>query len=209
MKRYRMLFILFIFVFFTFFSTFPKNALAIGFTLTEPEPPFSQGQEVQFTVNVDTQGETLTSTQAEMIFDTDYLEYVSITAGAIFPNVTGTVQEAGILSISANVDTGSSGVTGAGTFAVITFRLIGSPQSEVELCALAEVTPTEPVPTSPLMTPICTATLVPQPTTPPVVTSPPITTLPRSGTVENVLMLGVLGGFFTFFGTGLLLLKVK
>lgn len=194
----------------------PIKALAVSFFLTEPEPPFSQDQEIEYTININTQGETLTSIEAEMIFDTDYLEYISTTAGAIFPNVSADEIESGILQISATVNPGDPGVTGTGTFAVVRYRLTGSPQDDVELCAVTVVTPTpSPSPTTPPSQPTPTTSLevtnTPIPTTPPQPTSPPpttpVTTLPRTGTMENIIIIATLGLFFASFGFGLL--KVK
>lgn len=181
-----------------FFLLFPTVAFAVSFTLDEPTGPFSQGQEAQYTINIDTDGATLTSTEANMTYDTQYLEYLSTSPGALFPNVSGTVVSAGNLRIAASVNAGEAGITGAGTFAFVNFRLIGSPQSDVELCALATPTPTSAPTTLPQAT--TTPQLITSPALPPQESLPPVRTLPRSGTPENLLIIGALGVAFTSFG---------
>jgi len=150
------------------FFLIPLPTYAVRFDLIAPQPPeggFVRGQTVQFTINIDTQGETINSTQIGMTYDTQYLEYVSTNPGDAMTSVsTNNLGEGKLLFDGEN----QSGFSGQGTFAYVSFKIIAQAPGETELCVLWNP---ETQPTSP-----------PQPTSPLQPTSPP----PTSGEVKGV-----------------------
>ena len=161
--------------FITVFLLFPSFVYAIRFDLIAPQPPeggFMRGQTVQFTINIDTQGETVNSTQIGMDYDTRYLEYVSTTPGDAMTSVsTNNLGDGKLLFNGEN----QSGFSGQGTFAYVTFRIIAQAPGETELCVLWNPENTPPPPTS-----------APQPTSPP----------PKSGEIKGVYTSSFLGLIF-------------
>ncbi len=122
---------------------------ATQFDLIAPSGSFNRGQDVQFTVTVDTQGQTLTSTQIGMTYENGILEYVSTEAGDAFPEVTTNNSEAGKLVFSA---TNNDGFSGTGNLAIVTFKIIATASGSTDLCVLYNpATPTS-VPTTPAPT---------------------------------------------------------
>lgn len=163
-----------------------KHSYAIRYSLIAPSGTLTRGQTVTFTINIDTQGQTITNTQIGMTYETQYLEYVNTIAGDAFPNLTTTPQEGGKLIFSAT----SSGFNGNTTFAQVNFKIIAQAPGESQLCVLWEVPNETPQPTSP------------QPT------SPQPTALPTSGDSQLTKKLSLAGsGFFIFSLLGYLLSK--
>ena len=178
--------ILLVVVLFFVFLFAAKASFAITFDLIAPSGTLERGQEVKFTINVDTEGKSYSSTQIGMTYETQYLEYVSTSAGDTFTTVSANPQGDGKLLISGS---SSSGYSGKGTYAYVTFKLIATAPGTTQLCALYNpgTTPT-PTPTSASSTPIPTA-------------------LPTSGSVGSTgrgVILGLIfialagGGFFVF-----------
>ncbi len=181
---YKFFFNLFFIFLFSFF--FAKNSFAIRYSLIAPSGTLTRGQTVTFTINIDTQGETITNAQIGMTYETQYLEYVNTVAGDAFPNLTTTPKDGGKLIFSAT----SSGFNGNTTFAQVNFKIIAQAPGESQLCILWKVPNETPQPTSP------------QPT------SPQPTTLPASGNSQLTKKLGLVGsGFFIFSLLGYLLSK--
>ena len=185
MKKFRFFLISLFFIFFFFFIPLPTYA--VRFDLIAPQPPeggFTRGQTVQFTINIDTQGENITSAQIGMTYDTRYLEYVSTTAGNAMTSVsTNNLGEGKLIFSGEN----QSGFSGQGTFAYVNFKIIAQAPGETELCVLwnPQNSPTpSPYPTPP-----------PQPTSPSQPTSPP----PTSGEVKGVYTNSFLGLIFISF----------
>jgi len=177
-----------IFLIITFFFFLPSTAYAIKFDLIAPQPPaggFTRGQTVQFTINIDTQGKTVNSTQIGMTYDTRYLEYVSTTPGNAMTSVsTNNLGEGKLIFSGEN----QSGFSGQGTFAYVNFKIIAQAPGQTELCVLwnPQNSPTpSPQPTSPS----------PQPTSPSQPTSPP----PTAGEVKGVYTNSFLGLIFISF----------
>lgn len=172
-----------LFIFFAFIFAYPAHA--IRYNLVAPSGQLTRGQDVQFTIEIDTQGETITSTQVGLSYDTRYLEYLSTVPGNAMGTVTVSPYEAGKLLITG---TNTAGFTGSSTYAFVTFKLIAQAPGSTELCALFE----------------------PKPTTPPVPTSPVVlpTRLPRSGN-ESPSILGGLFGVLFVLGTGAMLYLKK
>lgn len=160
---------------------FAKNSYAIRYSLIAPSGTLTRGQTVTFTINIDTQGTTITEAKIGMTYETQYLEYVNTIAGDAFPNLTTTPQEDGKLIFSAT----STGFNGNTTFAQVNFKIIAEAPGETQLCVLWEVPNNTPQPTSP------------QPTA-----------LPKSGNNQLTKKLGLIGsGFFAFSLLGYLLSK--
>lgn len=181
---YKFFFNLFFIFLFSFF--FAKHSFAIRYSLIAPSGTLTRGQTVTFTINIDTQGTTITEAKIGMTYETQYLEYVNTIAGDAFPNLTTTPQDNGKLIFSAT----STGFSGNTTFAQVNFKIIAQAPGESQLCVLWEVPNNTPQPTSP------------QPT------SPQPTALPKSGNNQLTKKLGLVGGsFFAFSLLGYLLSK--
>lgn len=190
----------FVFVIFCFLlSQESVPALATRFSIVAPTGTLTRNQDVPFTINVNTEGATLTTAQTDVRLDINYLQYVGVTPGPLFTTVTGGSVTNDTVRLTGTVASGNPGVTGTGVFATMIGKIIADAPGEATLCTIVTPTTPTPVPTSPPG-----ATAVPgQPTSPPVVTAAPVTTLPRSGTVENVLILGILGLALGSIGIGL------
>lgn len=156
-----------------FLIYFPKSSFATQFDLIAPSGTLTRGQAVQFTVNVDTQGSSLSTAEIGMTYDTQYLQYVSAVPGDAMTSVSVSQPSAGKLVLDA---TNSSGYTGSGSFAVVTFNLIAQAPGSTELCALYQVTSPTAAPTS------TTSASSPQPTS-----------LPKTGENGSGNMIGILG----------------
>lgn len=126
--------------------TLVRGVEAASFDLIAPSGTLTRGQDVQFTINIDAQGQSLTTAAIGMSYQTDVLQYISVTPGDSFSTVTAEVQDGGKLILNG---TNESGFSGTGTFAVVTFKLIASAPGSTELCVLFNPeTPTVPVPTA-------------------------------------------------------------
>lgn len=125
------------------FLSLAKSSYAISFDLLAPTGEIQRGQEIKFTINVDTEGKSYTSTQIGMTYETQYLEYVSVSAGNSFTTVSADPQGTGKLIISGS---STSGYSGSATFAYVTFKLIASAPGSTQLCVLfnPQITPTSP-----------------------------------------------------------------
>ena len=123
----------------------PKTAHAVSYDLIAPTGELQRGQDVQFTINIDTEGQTLTAGTIGMTYQTEPLQYISTTPGDAFPTVKTKTQEGGKLIFKA---TNPSGFSRTGTFAVVTFKIIATAPGTAELCVLfnPEETPTQPPP---------------------------------------------------------------
>lgn len=148
------IFLFFLIIF--FHQLLLKNVYAIRYSLFAPSGTLTRGQTVTFTINIDTQGETVTNATIGMTYETQYLEYVNTIAGDAFPNLTTTPQEGGKLIFQAS----SSGFNGNTTFAQVNFKIIADAPGESQLCVLWEVpqqeitpSPTSPPPISPTQLP--------------------------------------------------------
>ena len=140
------------------FMFYVSSAHALTFDLIAPSGELIRGQETKFTINIDTEGRSFTSTQIGMTYDVNFLEYVSTSPGSTFTTVAADPQDGGKIIITGS---STSGYTGSGSFAFVTFRIIAQSPGSTQLCALYN--PTNPTPTS----------------LPPGVPTP--TSLPRSG----------------------------
>jgi len=134
---------------FIVFGSIAQNVEAAKYDLIAPSGQLSRGQNVQFTINIDTEGKTLTTAKIGMTYQTGPLQYVSTTPGDTFSTVSAETQEGGKIIFTAS---NPSGFSGKGTFAVVTFKIIATAPGSAELCVLFNPeTPTPPpqvIPTS-------------------------------------------------------------
>ena len=66
---------------------FIPSAFATTFDLVPPSGNLQRGQNIVFTINIDTQGASVTSIQSGLNFDSTLLQYVTATAGATMNSV--------------------------------------------------------------------------------------------------------------------------
>ena len=168
----------------------PSSVLATTFDLIAPSGQLTRGQDVKFTINIDTEGKSLSSTSIGMTYDTQYLEYVSILPGNTFTTISADVQDGGKLIISGS---STAPYSGAGTYAYVTFKLIATQAGSTQLCALfnpAETPTATPQPTSPPGQP----TYTPYPLQP--------TSLPKSGETKSASQGIILATFFLISAAG-------
>lgn len=154
----------------------PNSVSAMTFDLIAPSGQLVRGQEVKFTINIDTEGKSLSSTSIGMTYQTQYLQYVSTSPGNSFTTVSTDVQSGGKLLISGS---STSPYSGSGTYAYVTYKLIATGPGTTELCTLFS-------PSSP--------TDIPQPTSPP--GQPQPTSLPKSGESKSAVQGVILASLF-------------
>lgn len=156
----------------------PNKVLATTYDLIAPSGQLTRGQDVQFIINVNTEGKSLSSSSIGMTYDTQYLEYVSVSPGDTFTTVSADIQGTGKLIITGS---STSPYSGSGAFAYVTFKLIATQAGSTQLCVLFN-------PTSSTPTPGPTSTSGPSSTP-----GPPIpTSLPKTGestsTVQGIFL---------------------
>jgi len=170
---------------FMFFS--PKKSFATKYRLDLPSGTFERGQSYDFTINIDTQGATVNSGTIGVNYDTQYLEYVGVTAGETMTEVSSSPAGDGRLILNG---TNTNGFNGTGVFAKITFKLIAQAPGETQICVLW----------NPEQTPIPTPTAISKP--------PRVTSLPTSGNMRKTVLGIILGTMFFFtFGSFFILNK--
>lgn len=178
------------------FLSLGETTYAIRYDLIAPSGQLQRGQQVQFTINIDTQGASITSADIGMTYDTQYLQYVGIVTGDAMSTVTANELGDGKILFSG---TNNSGFKGTGTFVQVNFTLIAQAAGSTELCVLWAPSPTAQPTTSPN-----------QPTTPPAQPTTPLPTrLPTSG-AEFRNNLSIYAGFiFLIIATGFYFLYKK
>ncbi|GIW64441.1 MAG: hypothetical protein KatS3mg092_0374 [Patescibacteria group bacterium] len=174
---------IFLLIFFGFFFINFSNVFAITFDLLPPEGEFQKGQEIKFTININTEGKSYTSTQVGMSYDTQYLEYVSVSPGNTFSTVSSSPSGAGKIIISGSEN---SPYSGSGVFAYVIFKLIAQAPGSTDICVLynPEDTPPNTPPTNVLPS-----------STPPLSAAPP-SVLPRSGILKDFYKSIIIGFIF-------------
>lgn len=177
------------FFFLLTFIAIPSSVMATTFDLIAPTGQLTRGQEVKFTINIDTETTSLSSTSIGMTYDTQYLEYVSVTPGNAFTTVSADVQTGGKLIITGS---SNSPYSGSGVFAYVTFKLIATQSGSTQLCVLFNPASTTPTPTL-------------GPTSTPGPGTPVPTSLPKTGQSEpmtkgiifaSVFLIVATAGFF-------------
>jgi len=129
-----------------------KSVSATTFTLVPPTGTLSRGQDVPFTVSINTEGSSVTSIQTGMTYDTTYLQYVSAVPGNAMNTITvDTTAGTGKLLLTG---TNNTGFNGTGVYATVTFNIIAASPGSTDICTLwspsttpttAPLTPTTPV----------------------------------------------------------------
>lgn len=170
-----------------------KSAHAVFYGITGPSGEVVRGQEYEWTVTVNTQGQAMTQAVAAVTFDSQVLQYVSTTPGDFFNSVSSSPSTTTVVLTGTNL----SAKSGTGTFAKVKFKLIATAPGSTELCTVAPVTTPTPAPTTPPS--VLTATPVP-PTA--VVVTPTPTAIIQTGfgsqwtfgiVAFSLIALGVLG----------------
>lgn len=160
------------------------QAATIRFALAAPQGQLQRGQNADFTIAVDTNNQTITTTTIGMTYDATLLEYVTTKPGNTFTDVQATVQSTGKIVFTG---TNAAGYSGTGTFAVVTFKLIATSSGSTELCVLVSPDETTPAPTQP-----------PQTTSPPRPTA-----LPQTGATDQFQQGAIIGaGILLLFISG-------
>lgn len=169
------------------FAFYASSALALTFDLVAPSGELTRGQDVKFTVNIDTEGSSISTATIGMTYETQYLEYVSASPGDSFATISADVQGDGKLLLTGNSTTPYSG---SGVYAYVTYKLIATGPGTTKLCALYN--------------PGSTPTQAPNgPTSPPVPTS-----LPKTGQGSSTMQGAILGSLF-FAAAGISLFVFK
>jgi len=131
----------------TFFLVLPSETQAISMTIEAPSEQLVRGEEYDFVVTIDTFNTAIATTQGRVTYETQYLQFVSLTNGNFFASTTYTEESTGTIILTG---TNSTAKTGSGTFAIIRFKLIATAAGSTTLCAIAPITPTgTPVPSAP------------------------------------------------------------
>jgi len=169
----------------------PSSVLATTFDLIAPTGELIRGQNVQFTINIDTEGESFSSTSIGMTYETKDLEYVSVSPGNTFTTVSSDVQGLGKFIITG---TSATPYSGSGAYAYVTYKIIATGPGETQLCALY----------NPLTTPTPGPSSTPGgPTSPPAPTS-----LPPTGESKSAVQGAILASlFFAAAGVSLFVFK--
>jgi len=163
---------------------FSPSVFAIKYDLIPPSGELTRGQQIQFTINIDSEGTSITTTQIGMTYETTALEYVSTVPGDAMGTVSVSQLETGKILFSG---TNPGGFSGAGTFAYVNFKIIAAASGETQLCVLwaPQTNPTTP-PSQPTSAPDA-----PQPTA-----------LPRTGEIKNQIGYLAGGALFGLIGLG-------
>lgn len=145
------------FILSVFFVIVPSS-FATKFDLIPPSGTLTRGQNITFTINIDTEGASVTSIQSGLTFDSTLLQYVSVTPGAAMGSVVADTTTYGTGKVLLT-GTNASGYNGTGVFATVVFTIIAESSGSTEICSLWLPTPTvTPGPTA------IAATAPPQPT---------------------------------------------
>lgn len=151
-----------------------KPSFALKYDLVPPSGDLQRGQQIQFTINIDTEGTSVSSTQIGMTYNTQYLQYVSTVPGNAMTNVSVSQPDTGKLLFSGS---NPSGYSGSDVFAYVNFTIIAGSPGSTELCVLWAPSPTAAPTTVTGTTPVPTA-------------------LPVTGNVERTAAGGIVGGVF-------------
>ena len=175
----------------------PGSVSATTFDLIAPSGELTRGQDVRFTINIDSEGKSLSSSVIGMTYETQYLEYVSATPGNTFTTVSASNQGSGKIVITGS---SASSFSGSGVFAYVTFKLVATGKSSTQLCALFNPSSTTPTSTS---APLPTATPGGPTVTPGGPTSPPLpTALPKTGESSSAVQAIILASLFFVVAAG-------
>ncbi len=145
-----------LFSFFIFLFLFSGSVFATTFDLVPPTGVLQRGQNITFTININTEGTAVTSVQSGLTFDSTVLTYVSTTAGAAMSAVVAdtTTYGAGKVLLTG---TNNPGYSGTGVFATVVFTITDTSSGETEICSLwiPDTSPTPTVGPTPTTGPSC------------------------------------------------------
>jgi LPXTG-motif cell wall-anchored protein len=161
------------------------QAANIQYDLIPPQGQLSRGQDIQFIIEIDSGGSSVTSATVGMSYQSQYLQFVGATPGDAMSSVTFDSSQPEKLLFTG---TNATGFNGKGVFAYVTFKIIASAPGEAQLCVLFQPTPT---PQTPVSTPSAT---IPLPTR-----------LPKTGSADKANMWTVAGLFCLIGATGTIL----
>src|SRR6185295_11760111 len=68
----------------------PSKAYALSYDLIPPSGELIRDQNVQFIIDIDTEGTSVTTAQVGLTYDTQYLQYVSTTPGDAMNSISAT-----------------------------------------------------------------------------------------------------------------------
>ncbi|MCL4363632.1 cohesin domain-containing protein [Patescibacteria group bacterium] len=165
------------------FLLIANQSLAVTYDLIAPSGTLTRGQNIKFTINIDTEGKSYSSTQIGMTYDTTVLQYVSASAGNTFTTISANPSSAGKLVISGSSNTG---FTGTGTYAYVTFQLIATSAGSTQLCTLFNPDVATPTPVN---------------------NTPAPTALPTSGVAGNSLQIALGLAFVALAGAGFVVFR--
>jgi hypothetical protein len=117
---------------------YAPQVFALSMTIEAPTTQLVRGEEYDFVVSIDTFNAAITTTQGRVTYETQYLEFVSLTKGNFFDSVTYTDETTGTIIVTG---TNTSAKSGSGTFAIVRFKLIATAAGSTTLCAVAPITP--------------------------------------------------------------------
>jgi len=123
-----------------------KSEAALYF-VEAPASPLTRNLEYDFIITVDTLGTPMTTGIADVTYETQYLQLVSVSNGNFFDSVTHTTPATGTIRLTG---TNASAKSGSGNFAIIRFKLIATAAGSTTLCSVEPVTTPTPVPTTPV-----------------------------------------------------------
>jgi hypothetical protein len=131
-------------------------AYATTFDLIPPTGQLQRGQDITFTINIDTEGASLTSIQSGLTYDATLLQYVSVAPGAAMTAVTADTTTYGTGKVLFT-GTNAAGFNGTGVFATVVFKIIAQSSGSTEICTLwlPEPSPTLPPSISATPAPVC------------------------------------------------------
>ncbi len=105
---------------------------APSYSLVAPSTGIARGQNVQFTIRIDTAGESVTNTTAGLRYDTKYLKYVGVQAGEAATSVTGTESTTGEIILTGT----SNNFSGEGAYAHVTFTIVADAPGGTQICSV-------------------------------------------------------------------------
>ncbi|MEO6508727.1 MAG: cohesin domain-containing protein [Patescibacteria group bacterium] len=164
----------------TYLTFYPTPVSALSYDLIAPSGTLNRGDEVQFIINIDSDGTTVKTATVGMTYESQYIQFVSATPGDAMDSVTSTPGATGTLMLTG---INNAGLNGSGVYAYVTFKIIATAAGTTELCAL--------------FNPTITPTPAPVTTTAPVVP----TALPVTGSASDMR-------FGTILGSAVLLLSL-
>lgn len=218
----------FFFLLFLFFSPSVGSVEAAVLKLDPSAVSVASGQTISLNINIETGEDKVVASDIYLLYDTNLLDFQSVTKGNFFNNITQNTSVPGKLYINATIADALQAKSGTGTVAAVNFSTKNSGSStlsfecqqgsnadsnivkndqnatDVIVCAAngsATVQITSSQGLTPTPTPTVYVTATPSPTqTPTAYPTIAATQLPRTGIIDDLLKLLVFGGTLTFLG---------